>query len=372
MAGAREDSARNINTLEQQLYSLKVDNLELEGDLTAAAELRWKAQLGQARFESRKRGGGGKRDRRSALEQSLEGFDPQDRGDMGWGEAFGTQGTTADPFEYAEQQREIEEAKAEVQLSVRMRAIEDQRAMGVEPIQLIEAEKQAQMEHVDFLLNEVEPGSAEFIRLQDTKRQHSHDAHLKRLRAEHRAEAEQLKRRKMVFNATASAASGAAAVMVASARAAGRGEIKAHAISSSILMAVEVAKAAASYATFNIPGGIAHTAAAALAGIAMAQAWAEVGNSGGGGGGGGAQLAPPPASTSPAPSTVGPGGAPPPPGGGVPLSPSDPIRPRGDSSDGGGKQVHIHIQTLVGSDDQARIELRRMINESDHLSGRVV
>jgi len=274
--------------------------------------------------------------------------------------------------------REFEEAKAEVQLETRMRAIEMAREQGADPIQLIEAEKEARLEYLDFMEREAQT-DADRMRIQNDREQTLHEARLARIKEIEKREADHARHRQMISATIEQAALGTAAVIEAGARAAGRGEAVAHAIAMGILIAVESARAAASAAAQDWPGFTSHTTAAVLAGIAEAEALAEA--SGARGGGGRPEM--PRLGQGGGPSPGGPGGGGPTGGGGgdekVPLSPRSKQQSLIGgglglgvaSGGGGGGTVIVNVTgTYVGSSEQAKIELTRVVREAQRSLGR--
>jgi hypothetical protein len=335
-----------------------------EGYMTSPA---LRAMKREKRDKARKKKGRGG-DRRSMLERELMDFEPGgEDAEEAWAEAFGMQGITADPFAHAERMREIEEAKAEAQLNVRMRALEEQQAAGVDPFYLLQQEQEAQLEHLDFLISEVEPGTVEHIQLIDEKRRIAHETNLKRLRLEEQAERRRLKNMQKLGQGIADTARLTGRAMAL----AGADNMHITGVVDAGLALSEFADAAAAAASQNYWKAAKHTASGAMYVASSIMAFQAESELGGSGGGGGRAVAPPTGATHAGDGGGGTAGGGD--GGNVPRSPGAPDPPGGEPTSGGGtKEVHIHIGTLVGSDEQARVELRRMINESDHLSGSVV
>jgi hypothetical protein len=263
-------------------------------------------------------------------------------------------------------------ASADKRLAGRLREIEMRHEMGADPLQLIEEEKRARLEYLDFQERQAET-DAQRLLIQNDREQTLHEARLARMREIERREQEHARKRQMITDSISAGLMGGAAIAEEAARMSGRGEAAAHGVAMVILAAVETAKAAASFASLNIPQGIAHTTAATLATMASVQAFAEAGAGAGRSGGGRRYNNPGPG--------IGPGG-----GGGhdqptagshgggaVPRS-----RPQQQSLIGGGgglvgggggpREVHFHVGHLIG--ESGKEEVIRWVDEADHMMGR--
>lgn len=191
---------------------------------------------------------------------------------------------------------------AESQRNAVLREVQLEREQALEfdlqaELSRIEREKQAQTELL--LFNErIAANDSERLTAREQQRQVLHEAELARIEAEKTA---RIQAQEKIANAIATTGSvlGAGAKLAAMAAEATGASAKKQArvaqigmgIQAMAIGALEVVKAAASYASLNIPQGIAHTAAAAVAftegGLLLA---GKIGRSGGGGasaGGGG-------------------------------------------------------------------------------------
>ncbi len=168
---AKGGEEAEINMLVLEQLELKADILTAEGKLEEAAKARRNAELAAARAEGaalKKRGGGRGRRGPSAAEKRRDAylaklsfeqqrFDRVNAIENVRAQTRGQQARDADPFSDENMERQLanvisfEDRKAQVILDRRMRAIEEQRAAGVEPMALIDAEASAQLEHLNAI-----------------------------------------------------------------------------------------------------------------------------------------------------------------------------------------------------------------------------
>lgn len=160
------------------------------------------------------------------------------------------------------------QSSADAQLNEQMRAIEMSSATGgMTELERIDAVEQAQLQHIATL--EQVAGAEAMV---EEKRQIQHDAEMARI-AEGNAARQRARDMAVTAAETTATVIGAASkIGVMAAEASGKSaEKRARAaqigagIESMAIGALEVVKAAAAYASLNIPQGIAHTAAAAVA-----------------------------------------------------------------------------------------------------------
>jgi hypothetical protein len=306
MSAMQEFESREVSA--QQWLIENRRQREEEGRRRARAQAEVEAANAKRKKDRKRGGGGGRRDKRSTLERMLE--EDQDRMS-----AFSDdepdlsflQSGTVDPFDGAEfervtqEQREAARVRREGLLQDELEHLEMRRAMGADPMMLLEEETNARLAHNDFLQEQAQT-EAERLRLQNDRRRIYHEQEMARLQVER----EQQKKRlavyeeigagiDTVYRATATAALEAAFAQGQSVRAAVAGTAKAEALRATITASAALVQAAFWAA---IPGGQPKAAQfLAVAGIAGAKAAAfgalavGLGSGGGGRGGGGGRSA---------------------------------------------------------------------------------
>jgi hypothetical protein len=198
----------------------------------------------------------------------------------------------------------------------------------------IEREKQARLSLIEVQRNATDD-AAEIRALEQERLQADHDANMQRIALEIAAEEKKLARREAIMGATDAVVRSGMGISALAVKASGASAAKQEKIAgrlagveSLFIGGLETVKAAAAYASLNIPQGIAHTAAAALAftqGGLMLSGKLPTGSGGGGGASAATSAAPSQSSSS--------GGGPTPYTGPIPGSPG----PQSPSSGGGGK-----------------------------------
>jgi len=311
LAEARGDAEREILSLKVLQAETQADLLELEGKTKDATDKRFEAELNQTRLENlktKKRGrGGGSQNlldqllRPGKMQKEARRADPQfsenrdaelqqllaDAGLTAGGTAKISDSEWADLIQQAkERAQELEAAKADSRLQEKLRGIERERAEGVDAFTLIEKEEEAQLEHLEFLRQNTQD-AIELERIRDQEEAVHHEARMKRL-AQEKAERQKLfDKIERGFQITGNSAVLAANLTTLAAEAGIRSEKrKAKIINAtagaiaSVQAALEIARSIASFAMLNIPGGIAHAAAAAAFTTAAVQAFREAGSGG--------------------------------------------------------------------------------------------
>jgi hypothetical protein len=258
-ARARKESASEVNSLEQQLLELKATNLELEGKIGKAEAARFKLRIKVAEAESirpRGRRGGRKKD-------FFAQFKPDPFQEAGAGGAFQEE-------LLAEDQTKIQEKL----LAINQR----HHVANLEAQELRERRVLAMRQEIDLMAaqgaatSDVLSAQAELAMFEGDE----HQAKLFRI-AEHRAAVEESAEAQVqAIRITLEAQKMSAAItsqtldfVVAAQGIFGEKNLKlVEAVESGkmfIMAGVETAEAVASYASWNIPAGILHTAAAATA-----------------------------------------------------------------------------------------------------------
>jgi hypothetical protein len=186
-------------------------------------------------------------------------------------EGEGDQSLSESAETFASRHVERERLKNDLVLEEKLRALEVEREMGVDPITQIESEKQALLEHNEFLLDTTSDDIARMA-LHDQRRQIVHEAQIKRIAAERAAE-----RKKLADLQTWTSVSGqllgmqtqtatmAAETFIKSDERRAKFVNRARGIEALGIGALQVVQAAAAAASFNIPQAILHSAAAAVA-----------------------------------------------------------------------------------------------------------
>jgi hypothetical protein len=171
---------------------------------------------------------------------------------------------------FAERHLERERLKNDVVLGERLRALETQREMGVDPITQIASEEAALLEHNDRLL-ELTSDDIERMALLDQRRDIVHNAQLRRIAKEREAEKKKLEDLKAWTNASAGllgyqtqTAQLAADLGIRSEERRAKFMNRARGIESFGIAALETVKAAQAIASYNYPEAALHIAAAAI------------------------------------------------------------------------------------------------------------
>lgn len=164
-----EQEILNASVIEEMEIRAKI--LDMEGQSVQAEKLRSEIVLARARMQGqalRRSGGGGRGRRDKAFRERIERANFIAQQEFERRETLATlrhninarrkaqaEFESLDPFSEINLERQLtnvidfEERRAEVELSSRMRGIEAQRAAGVEPLQLIENEASARLEHAE-------------------------------------------------------------------------------------------------------------------------------------------------------------------------------------------------------------------------------
>lgn len=166
-------------------------------------------------------------------------------------------------------------ANAEQQRNAALRQVELERAQEKEfdlqaELSRIEREKQAQFELFAFQ-EQVAANDSERLAVREQQRQAAHDAELARIAAEQTAQEKAAAKQALIASTVAGVIGTAAKIGALAAEASGKSAAKraraaqiAGGIEALTIAGLETVKAAAAFASLNIPQGVAHTAAAAL------------------------------------------------------------------------------------------------------------
>lgn len=221
-----------------------------------------------------------------ATEHELQIAAMQDRMRLANGEL------TIDPFARSEK----DERAANDRMNARLRSAELGAANGGGELERIQAERDAKLEYLRFQ-ERTAATEAEMLSAREEQRQVVHEAELARIEEERAARERAQKTMFDSLHAVSSVLGSASKLGAMAAEASGKSSAKraraaqiGAAIESFAIGGLEVAKAAAAYASFNFPQGIAHTAAAA---VAFAQGGLLMSGKIGGAGGSGAANGPP-------------------------------------------------------------------------------
>lgn len=122
----------------------------------------------------------------------------------------------------AEQARDLERAKQEVVLEESLRGIEMRKAMGADPITLLEQERDARLRHTDFLIQQAST-EIEMLALKDQRRQVLHAAEIKRIEQENKARKASAQVIASVGNTAANVFEGTARAAISAAMQQGKG-----------------------------------------------------------------------------------------------------------------------------------------------------
>lgn len=186
--------------------------------------------------------------------------------------------------------REHNEAKLEVELNARMRSIEVLRAMGVDPISLIDKELQYKQEAIDKeieLAVQRNATEAELLEIRDRKEQASHDARMKRLDEE----AKNTQKRSRLISDSLQAMSqtvvGVSGLITEDSKKANKARAALEAVSLSIQGTKLFIDGTADLVAWQIPQGLAKIAGSAIAFAGMGKVIAEGNKSSPGSGGAG-------------------------------------------------------------------------------------
>lgn len=194
-------------------------------------------------------------------------------------------------------------ANAERQRNAALRAVEIERAQELEfdlqaELSRIDREKQAQLELLSFQ-EQVAANDSERLAVREQQRQAAHEAELARIAAEQTAQTKAAAKQAQTAEVVAGVIGSVTKIGALAAEASGKSAAKraraaqiAGGIEALTIAGVETVKAAAAFASLNIPQGIAHTAAAALGftqgALLLAGGTPSTGASAGRGGGAGA------------------------------------------------------------------------------------
>lgn len=194
-------------------------------------------------------------------------------------------------------------ANAERQRNAALRVVELERAQEKEfdlqaELSRIDREKQAQFELLSFQ-EQVAANDSERLAVRERQRQAAHEAELARIAAEQTAQTKAAAKQAQTAEVVAGVIGSVTKIGALAAEASGKSAAKraraaqiAGGIEALTIAGVETVKAAAAFASLNIPQGIAHTAAAALGftqgALMLAGGTPSTGASAGRGGGAGA------------------------------------------------------------------------------------
>ena len=279
-----------VSDLMSEQAELLARNAELAGETGRAEDIRLNNEIRLLR-ESGKEAGRAHGKVKSLLERMVEvdkkrldAFS-EDEPDLSFLDS-----ETIDPFsaenehiglaaraEQIEQERELEAVRRDGLLQDELADLELRRELGLDPIEAIDLEEQARLEHLDFLMTQSE-SEAQLLALQNQQRQIAHAAEMKRIRAERHAQEQRMSLYEDVsdlvvgtYRATAAAAIAASFSQGQSVREMVHSTAKAESMRATI-----TAGAAAVQALFwaLIPGGqlraVKWAAVAAKAGVAAA------------------------------------------------------------------------------------------------------
>lgn len=284
--------------------------------------------------------------------------------------------------EQLERERRLQEAKMEIRRNARLRAIEE----GLDPIQAIEAERAAEMEFLQFKLDNAET-EVDRLLIKDEMEAQMHNSRLQRIAAETRAREEARKSQERTFAAIDNATRAHTNVLRLAAEAGIKSEGRkaramaaAAGIDATVNAALEVARSIAAFARYDFVAGAGHAAAAAAFTTAAVTAFREAG----GGGRGAASTAAPTlgggfdggqaANIGPAGGGLGPNTS-----GNVPTSIPTQGAQRAVAGGGAGEQsrfargitVNVGEVRTFGETEREKVgkELRDLIDDSDRSLG---
>lgn len=424
---ARGAEETEINALVVEQLELKSEILEAEGDLEGAAKARRKAELAAIRAASGGRRGRGGRRGKSEADKRLEEFKIQQKAQMTLFRQRERVGELNIALAKRQRDEELElnpfstenvelqlanvidlgERRAKIDLDQRLRAVDELRSQGVEPIELAELESAAKIQGIravqaakeQAIQREIELAilvgtEAEVQALREERRisaaeqlndieQNLHELEMARIAERDAAESKTLKKRQALVKRSsdlwiAGAESVAKANLISgqSLKKAVASVAKAKALEHGILAVSEGIKAAIAFASFDFIRGAAHLTNAAVS-AAFAAGAAGVAAAAGGFGGAGGGVSVPGGSLSGSSRAGGPGGpleadafgsgrsaqvgdgA----GGDADLGGEVPISPAGDPLDTSGQASTIGSASSVNVQQTININTIGSINE---------
>lgn len=263
----QEEIPKELARLEAQRQNAEAIRVAqgIANDASAAA----KAQKGRKRRAGGGRSRGGPHDEFVSQLKAKDGFTESGDPDLFT--------DTADPFSTKEMERynaeviDLNKARQERLLEDKLRHVELERELGIEPIEAINRERDARLEYNEFL-QENATTTIEREAIVGQSRQIQHEAELSRIRAEKQAKADLLNTVTRTTGAIVGVSSAGANMLgqigeahIKSERRVAKAKQWALGIQAFGIGALETVEAAAAFARYDYVGGALHTAAAAVA-----------------------------------------------------------------------------------------------------------